>query len=95
MRHQIGHPPPHVPGHRVAGVGVALVAGRRDQAGDLNNLGLAHALVTANLRQGRRMQIQAAELDVDENNVPAIHVYQDCGFELLFRILWYRMDLTA
>ncbi len=58
-------------------------------------LGLAHALVANNLRQCRRRQIQAAELDVDEENAPAIHVYQDCGFELLFRILWYRLDLAA
>ncbi len=58
-------------------------------------LGLGHALLAATLRQCRRRQMQAAELDVDEANAPAIHVYEDCGFETLFRILWYRRDLTA
>jgi len=56
-------------------------------------LGLAHALLAASLRHCRRRRIQAAELDVDETNAPAIHVYQDCGFETLFRILWYRQEL--
>ena len=56
-------------------------------------LGLGHALVAATLRHARRRQIQAAELDVDETNAVAIHVYEDCGFERQFRILWYRRHL--
>ena len=55
--------------------------------------GLARAMMAACLRQCRRQRIQAAELDVDETNASAIHVYGDCGFEHLFRILWYRLDL--
>jgi len=55
--------------------------------------GLAHALLSTSLRQCHRRRIQAAELEVDEGNRPAIHVYEDCGFETLFRILWYRQDL--
>jgi ribosomal protein S18 acetylase RimI-like enzyme len=55
--------------------------------------GLGHALVAACLRQCRRRRLEAAELDVDETNAVAMHVYDDCGFEPLFRILWYRLDL--
>ena len=56
--------------------------------------GLAHALLAISLRQCRRRHVQAAELDVDAENAPALHVYQDCGFETLFRILWYRRELS-
>jgi len=58
-------------------------------------LGLGHALVAASLAQARRRNIQAAELDVDEGNGPAIHVYQDCGLEILTRIFWYRRLVEA
>ncbi len=57
--------------------------------------GLARAMLTACLRQCRRQRIQAAELDVDEGNAAAIHVYADCGFEDLFRIFWYRHELRG
>jgi mycothiol synthase len=56
--------------------------------------GLACALLAACLRQSRHRQIEAAELDVDESNAPAIHVYEKCGFETLFRTLWYRRELA-
>ena len=58
-------------------------------------LGLGHALLAGAIRQCLRRRIQAAELDVDETNAPAIHVYRDCGFETLFRILWYRQELAS
>ncbi len=58
-------------------------------------LGLAHALLAGVIRQCLRRGMQAAELDVDEANAPAIHVYRDCGFETLFRILWYRQELAS
>ncbi|MDI7277574.1 MAG: GNAT family N-acetyltransferase, partial [Anaerolineae bacterium] len=73
----------------VAHIGpVAVLTGHRGR-------GLGHALVAACLHQCRRKHMQAAELDVDEGNRPAIHVYEDCGFETLFRILWYRRDLDG
>ncbi len=55
--------------------------------------GLGHALLSACLRQCSRRRIQAAELDVDEGNAPAIHTYQDCAFEMLFRVFWFRQQL--
>jgi len=56
--------------------------------------GVGRALVALSLWRCRRERIQAAELDVDEANAPAIHVYRDCGLEPLFRILWYRRELA-
>jgi len=54
--------------------------------------GLAHALVAACLRRCLRRGLQAAELDVDSENAPALHVYRDCGMQPTFRTLWYRYE---
>jgi mycothiol synthase len=55
--------------------------------------GLAHGMLSLSLRRCQRRHIDAAELDVDETNAPAIHVYENCGFRILFGTLWYRREL--
>ena len=78
------------------------VAGRRLGVGHIGSLGvlpdhrgcgLGRALLFACLRRCRQRHVRAAELDVDEGNEPAIRLYRACGFETLFRILWYRREL--
>ncbi len=57
--------------------------------------GLGRALLSLCLQRCRRRFVEAAELDVDEHNAPAIRIYRSLGFRTLHRILWYRRDLTA
>lgn len=56
--------------------------------------GLGHALVAHSLRRCQRRHIPAAELDVDEGNSAAIHLYEVCGFRTLFHTLWYRQEVA-
>ncbi len=57
--------------------------------------GVAGGLIAASLGQCRRRRLQAAELDVDAENAPAVRLYRRCGMAHQFDILWYRKELPA
>jgi GNAT superfamily N-acetyltransferase len=61
---------------------------------DYRKLGLAHTLMQHIITFARTERIlEAIDLHVWEENVPAIHLYESLGFELQHRERYYRLPL--
>lgn len=56
--------------------------------------GLGRALLALSLARAQRRGLTAAELAVEEGNIVASRLYERMGFQLLYRVLWYRMELN-
>jgi ribosomal protein S18 acetylase RimI-like enzyme len=60
----------------------------------LRNHGLSHQLMRYIITYARNdLHLAAIDLHVLDNNFPAIHLYEDLGFELQHRQLYYRLNL--
>lgn len=61
---------------------------------DYRQLGLAHTLMQHIITYARtERRLEAIDLHVWEENVPAIHLYESLGFELQHRERYYRLPL--